>query len=211
MKKILYLLAGAVCVICMLLIFPVGVIRASVESHNGADGRISVGPVSGGAYAEQYFIPQFRYIQEMAIALTFDEISDEDAVILFAIRDSAGEEVFSTSLSAAEFTSGSYYYFPVGIFLKKGQQYSWTVTAESSSAEQISLLATSPDVITPVENSLLYCNGELTSSAAVVDYVYGILPGKGHILIYDSFFATMFLLAVMGIRHLPEKKKASAF
>ncbi|MCD7806954.1 MAG: hypothetical protein LUH19_06385, partial [Lachnospiraceae bacterium] len=182
MKKHLYGIAGAICIICMILICPVGVIRTSVESHNGADGRISVGALSDESYTEQFFTPQFRYLQKMAIAITYDEIQDENAVILFSIKNAAGEEVFSTRLSASDFTSSSFYYFPVGISLKKGQQYSWTVTVESSFSEQISLLATSPEVITPMENSILYYNGELTTSAAEVDYDYGSLPGKGHIL-----------------------------
>ncbi|MCD7737456.1 MAG: hypothetical protein LUH58_00195 [Lachnospiraceae bacterium] len=205
MKKFLYGIAGAVCVICMILIYPIGIIRTSVESHNGADGRISVGPLSAEAYTEQYFVPQFSYLQKMSIAVTYDVIQDENAVVFFTIKDSTGEEVFSTSLTASEFNSSSFYEFPVGISLKKGEQYSWTVTVESSASEQISLLATLPDVITPVENSVLYYNGEFTSSAAVVDYVYGTLPGKSHILTYYSFFVTIFLLAVMVIRHLPGK------
>ncbi|MCD8380655.1 MAG: hypothetical protein LUC95_10155 [Lachnospiraceae bacterium] len=202
-RRILYLITAMLCVVCMLLIWPVGIIRTAVESHNGADGRISVGPLSSELCTEQYFVPQFSYLQEMAIALSYNEIQDENATVYFSIRNSAEEDIFTTELSILEFSSGGFYQFPVGISLKRGQTYSWVVCIESNATEEIGLLATSPDVITPVENSVLCYNGEVTSSAAVVDYVYGIIPGKSDLMIYYSFILTVFLLMVLGIRHLP--------
>ncbi|MCD7842763.1 MAG: hypothetical protein LUG56_09885, partial [Lachnospiraceae bacterium] len=78
---VLYGLAAVLCIGCMILVWPIGIIRTEVESHNGADGRIGVGPLSGGSYTEQYFVPQFTYLKEMAIAFSYEEIQDENAVV----------------------------------------------------------------------------------------------------------------------------------
>lgn len=208
---ILYVAAVVLCVVCLILIWPIGVIRTPVESHNGADGRISTGPLSEESYTEQFFVPQFSYLESMSIAIVYEEIQDPDsALVVLSILNSSGEKVFCVEKAAVDFPSSSFCEIPVGIFLKKGQQYSWTVSLKSDANEEIGLLATSPDVITPVENSVLYYNGELTSSAAVVDYIYGIIPGKTALLIYDSFILTIFLLAVLGIRHLQGRKPPAA-
>ncbi len=207
----LYGIAIFLCVGCLILIWPVGIIRTPVESHNGADGRISVGPLSDEMITEQFFVPQFSYLESISIAIVYEEIQDPDsAVAVLTILDSEGEEIFSVKKAAVDFTSSGFCEIPVGIFLKKGQQYRWTVSIESDAQENIGLLATDPDVITPVENSLLYYDGEVTSSAAVVDYVYAIIPGKTTLLIYDSFILTIFLLAVLGIRHLQDRKPSAA-
>ena len=202
-KRMLYFFAVLLCMVCMFLIWPVGIIRTAVESHNVADAQFSVGPISVESCTEQYFVPQFCYLKEMAFALTYNEILDENATVRFSISNCEEEDIFTTEFSISEFSSRDFYQFPVEVVLKKGQTYSWTVSIESDASEDIGLLATSPDVITPIENSVLLYDGNVTSSVAIVDYVYGVIPGKSSLIIYDCFILTIFFLMVLGIRHLP--------
>lgn len=205
MKRLFYGIAVFLCLACMFLIWPVGVIRTSVSGHNGSDGRINLELGADTLTAEQYFVPTFNYVKSISFAVSYEDFMDaENVFLLFTVSDEDGNILFSSEEPLSEFVKNSFYDVEVDLRLTAGKEYCWKVSlaADAPAGTEVGLLCTDPGIMTPGENRFFYYSGELSERVSVVKYTYAILPGKIHILVYDVFIVCIFLLAVLGLKKI---------
>lgn len=170
MKKI----ADKFVIMCMILlcacIFPASLVRKSDTVGSAMD--VNLGETEADIQElKQTFIAQTSYLKEVAFDVA---ISDDAARGGYCVRieDEEKQKVIAEeNISAQDAGNGSYTYIPVKRWIRKGREYSVSVTAEGIEGFSV-FYSLRPEEAAP-GNQVLYLNGEAFANQAVMEYTYG--------------------------------------
>lgn len=207
-KKIIGLLLAVATITAMIFIWPVGIIKKEVVSHNGGDAVNTAGPLTEGIVAEQKFVPQYNYIKSIAIDIDRLQGTVTEGKLHFVIGDENGNEVFFYEEEIGKIADSSFHTIPVESRVRAGREYAWYVYMTDLGSGAPNLFCTQDGVFSTKENDALTVGGVEYASRSIVMYTYGALPGRLEIMTYWTYICCIGILVYVSVcRHGGGRKR----
>ncbi|MCM1236114.1 MAG: glycosyltransferase family 39 protein [Ruminococcus flavefaciens] len=160
-------------IICMVIlcacVFPVSLVRKSG----------SVGTVMSGNFGstdctvqefKQVFTAQTSYLEKIAFDVGIAGDSAEGKYCVIIEDEDKQKMIAEKYISFQDACNGGYTYVPIGKWLRKGGEYSVSITAEGVEGFFV-IYSLLPEEAAP-GSQRLYLNGELSDNQAVMEYTY---------------------------------------
>lgn len=195
-EKIIIILLTSVAVICMLLIWPIGIIRYEKTSHLESASYFETDQIDENEYAMQEFYPQYMPLKKIRIKIVKPE-SMQTGNLKFELFDSGDNLVIENIIPLADI-EGDYAEIEISKNVKKKQRYYFRVSATDES--DVAVQYGDSGEFNMSENEAYYLDGDRYSEYAMVaEYEYNAFPRLIDVLLYDSWiaFCEMILLYVL--------------
>ncbi|MBR1476801.1 MAG: hypothetical protein IJ608_02425 [Lachnospiraceae bacterium] len=113
--------------ICILMVWPFGVLHQEVEHRSGDYLHAQTMPLEIGDSMEQTFWAYGRRLKTLAFVLDYDNDAVEGN-ILFEIEDNKGNSVFSKEISYSDIENYVYFEVETDVLLKRFHTYKYRIT-----------------------------------------------------------------------------------
>lgn len=157
-------------VILSLCVFPLCLIRKEVEVHSALDVIFEITETRGQELT-QSFVAQSGYLSELDFYIRFPDTKPEEGELTFSIHREDGKAIAEKTIPLCDVNDGAFTCVSVNKWIKKGEVYSYTVTA--SKAEFQADYTMREEDFAPGSVALFW-NGEAVGGQAVAQYRYKV-------------------------------------
>lgn len=178
----------------MLAVWPGYAVYEQYISETNSYHCTETEPLAGSEKISQYFVPQMSMLDEIEIAVQYNEPKAQKETIRFEVCCESGECILATDIELEQIPNGGYYGIEIGKRVKKGEIYYWTITAPKKEDCQLTVMYTENLAYQAVENTYVTKGDERYGTEAVKtvsQYVYRVHPDKAVIL---GNYWTVFLI-----------------
>lgn len=181
-----------------LAIWPVGILHNNKTSQPGNEYNHLTESLTGGIYAVQEFIPQYQYLEKLAIIVDVNAMTSDAGYLQLVVYDKNQTTLYAEQIPVSELKSYQDYIAEVNLKLQKGETYFYSLQAFDTDGEGPKAVYRSMSRVgAPEEVSLSYFgSAQLPDAASMVRFIYRTGLTWYQILIYDGFILFIACLAL---------------
>lgn len=187
MKKTGCRITIAVMIICMILVWPLGLLHGEQKYASGtAVPTVCTKVLTTDGTVRQEFTAQGTKLRTLSFYLSAGTVVHQDTVMELELNDEKGTAILKKTFTASQLEDSPQCIVTVNRKIKKGKIYSFTLRVRGSRTSDLYLNIT-PDKrdFAPGECRLMQ-NGKLLRGQARAEYVYDTLPDfQGVLLIWS--------------------------
>lgn len=113
--------------VCMLLVWPVSIVRREVSDRSG-DGYGVTEKLGQGMSFSQHFLPKESRLKSIDFVFTFEEELPREGEFLFEVLNEEGEAIYTGRIPYGVFINYNFYRVPVDLKLNKNKIYTYRVS-----------------------------------------------------------------------------------
>jgi len=188
-------LAGA-----MLAVWPGYAVYDTYVSNTNSYGCLLTEPLSDKGSFAQYFVPQWRWLHTIELAVQYNEEAARGQSLRFELCRGSGECIYEEEIPLERIPNGGYFGIEVDRHLQAGEEYYWSIAAPQDADSRLVVMYTDTEAYQAAENEYITWNGVgygTGSSQSVSQYIYRLHPDRAEILgKYWTFFILVWIVCM---------------
>jgi hypothetical protein len=192
MKKTGYRIMILLVLLCMMSVWPFGLIQSEkICSSGDTEEYAHTRVLAAGSVIRQKFTAQESRLREVSFTFALGTVMYDDTSIEFELASVSGKVLVKKDFSAAQLKENPQCTVSVNKWIHKGKQYSFTLKVKGNRTSDIYLLETPLVQNFAPGNCGLLQNGQTLQGQSYAKYVYGRpLNGRNVIFIW-AFIGTI--------------------